>query len=335
MLLLTLFSTLLLAGGTPLVLKSYVTNEEIDTDHIAHYSSKFKIEVELSDDDVFETLIDSEDLSSLKQNTIHKFNWIMLELDENISNGNYWMEYTAFNFTEHTFTSHQSVEKFSLLGRKFFSFTYDKTQDSRRYFFKLVTAQSHVIPVASLYTPQTFSIWINRYSIQMLISFFLFGLIFMTAIYNGALYIYNREKSFLYYMLMQLFMIGILVYQTDMIEVYVMGDAENEEIALFFYFVFVQCGILFVLFFIRSFLETKKYLPSHDRVLHYITLVAIVDLILFFVPIMMILRLYAFIILYFLWLAWLRLKQGYKPAFFFLFRLDCFDVRCFYFRLFL
>ncbi len=301
------------------MLKTYETDKTIDISEIDKYISKFKIETQDEKDDEFELLWDSDDESTFRQDTKHRFNWIMIELDENLSSGNYWVEHTVFDFDIHSFKTHQHIEKFSFLGRKFFSFYYNKIKDSRRYFLKALPSQSHVVRIATFYTPQTFSTWINNYSLKMIISFFLLGVIFMTAIYNGALYLYNREKSYLYYMLMQFNMIVILFYQTDVIETYVMGNVENEEIAIFFYFIIVEVIILFILLFIRSFLETKKYLPFHDKVLHFITLFAIIDLILFFIPIMMILKLYTFFLLYVIWVAWLRLKQGYKPALFFLF----------------
>ncbi len=317
---LMIFSTLLLADGASLVLKSFHTNEEINITNIEKYISNFKTQTQDEKDVDFEiVLFDSEEDSTLKQNDTHTFTWIMLELDENLSSGHYWIEHTNFAFTKHTFAAHQSVDKFSLLGRKLFSFIYDKTKDSGRYFLKAVPYQSHVVAKASLYTPQDFSAWADLYSVKLLLYFFLFGLIFMTAIYNGALYLYNREKSFLYYMLMQLFMVGILVYQTDIVEIYVMGNAEDEEIAIFFYFILVELAIIFILFFIRAFLETKKYLPFHDKILRYITIFAFVDLVLFFVPIMLILKIYSFILLYVIVVAWFRFRQGYKPALFFLY----------------
>ena len=319
-LILTLFSTLLLAQGLPLVLKIYSTNKDINITNIAQYRSNFQIEIQDEKDVEFEiVLINSEEPSTLRQNNIYKFNWIMVEFDENLSSGNYWIEHTVFNFIEHTFKDTQSLEHFSIVGKKIFSFHYDKKKDSKRYFFKSLTSQSHVIAKASLYTPQSFSLWVEEYGIKSLVSFFFFGLIFMTALYNGALYIYNHEKSFFYYMLMQFFMVGVLFYQMDMVDIYVMGDVENEEIAIFFYFIIVEIVILFMLWFVRSFLETKKYLPFHDKILSYITIVAVVDLVFFFIPILLILQIYTFIVLYIIWVAWLRLKQGYKPARFFLF----------------
>ncbi len=316
--LIILLSSMILAASTTLALKSYSTNKNIDKANIENYVSEFVIEKQEEKNLEFEIILfNSEENTTIKQNATHEFHWIMLELDANLSTGHYWIEHTDFDFSEHTFHQSQSLYKFSLLGRKVFSFHYDKTKDHRRYFLKTLNAQSHVVPMASLYTPQTFSKWSDTYSLKILLSFFLFGLIFMAAIYNGALYLYNREKPFLYYMLMQFFMIGILIYQTDLIQIYTMGDIENEEIAIFFYFILVEVAVIFVLLFVRSFLETKRYLPFHDKILKYLMIIILVDLLLFFVPIMLILQLYSFLLLYIVYLAWLRLRQGYKPALFF------------------
>ena len=318
-LLFILFSSILLANGSPQVLKSYNTDENIDITNIAQYASKFVTEKQEDKDFQFKiVLFEREDNTIIKENTTPKYRWIMLEPDDNLTIGNYWVEHTDFNFTEHTFSAAQVFDRFSLLGRKFFSFHYDPSKDSRRYFLKAVNVQSHVVPVASFYTPQTFSAWSISYTLKMLLSFFLFGLIFMAAIYNGALYLYNREKSFLYYMLMQFCMLGVLVYQTDIPNIYVMGNIENEEIAIFFYFIFVEVATVFILLFVRSFLETQKYLPKHDKILGYMMIFVFIDLVLFFIPIMLILQLYSFLLLYVIWLAWQRYRQGYTPALFFM-----------------
>ena len=317
--LLILFSNFILANGTPIMLKTFSSNEEINISDIAQYSAKFISQNQEMRDEAFEIILfNSDEPSSLKQNKFHKTNWIMLEFDANLSSGTYWVEHTNFEFTEHTFLAHQAVEKFSLFGRKIFSFSYDKTRDKQRFFLKVLPSLSHVVPVAKLHTAESFSRWSADYGLQILLSFFIFGLIFMTAVYNGALYLYNREKSFLYYMLMQLFMVIILFYQTDLLQIYVMGNAEDEEIAIFFYFVIVECVMVLMLLFVRSFLETKKYLPFQEKILRYITIFSIIDLVIFFFPIMLIFNLYSFFMLYFLWVAWLRLRQGYKPALFFL-----------------
>jgi len=191
MLLLILLSKLLFAEGMPLVISEYTTNKPIDTAHINEYASKFT-KIEKSE---FKFIIFSKKASKLKQDIEHQFTWIMLELDENLSTGNYWIEHTAFDFTEHTFENHQSIEKFSMLGRKFLSFYYHKNQDNRIYFLKVLSAKSSVAPFASLYTPQSFSTWVDTYEINLLLSFFLLGLIFMTVIYNGSSVIFVENYS--------------------------------------------------------------------------------------------------------------------------------------------
>jgi len=315
-----LFTSLFKADGLTLTLKSFNTNEDINISHISNYASNFIVEKQEKKDDEFEIiLINSEENSTIKQNTTHKFRWIMFSLDNNLSSGNYWVEHTDFDFTKHTFNKSQFIDKFSLLGRRFFSFHYNKKKDSKQYFLKAINTKSHIVPMAKIYTPQSFSKWSNSYSLKMLFYFFLFGVIFMASIYNGALYLYNREKSFLYYMIMQFFMLGVLLYQTDFIQTLVMGDIENEEIAIFTYFIIVEVTMVFIVLFIRSFLETKKYLPFQDKILRYIFIATLIDLLLFFVPIMLIFKLYSFILLYVIWVAWLRLKQGYTPAIFFIF----------------
>ena len=317
----------LFAQEASFVIKYYSTDENISIEKIAQWSSQFEIQdSEFQEEVQFEILLNSEDIETLKQNTNHKFNWIMIEFDENLSQGNYWVEYKAFEFTKSTLIPHQWVEKFSFLGRKFFSFYYNKNKNPRQYFFQLALNTSHVAPIISLYSLKELSQWVERYGLKLIISFFLFGVIFMTAFYNGALYLFNRKKSFLFYMLMQFFMLGVLFYNTDIINGYIMGDVENEEIAIFFYFLLVNCAIIFILYFIRSFLETKIYLPKQEKILRYITIFAFIDLLLFFVPFMLILRLYTFIGLYIVWVAWLRLRQGYKPALFFLFGWFSFSV---------
>ncbi|HFU76036.1 MAG TPA: hypothetical protein ENK66_07305, partial [Arcobacter sp.] len=138
---LLLSSSILIAGGTELVLKSYSTDIDIDTSRIANEASKFTLEKQDDqDNNIFTILSNSEDNATTKQNTTHKFRWIMLELDENLSTGNYWIEHTNFDFTASTFQESQLLDKFSLMRRKFFSFHYHKTSNKTQYFLKTVNA---------------------------------------------------------------------------------------------------------------------------------------------------------------------------------------------------
>ena len=56
-LLITLLSTFTLAMGTPLLLKSFHTNEEINISSIANYSSQFKRETQDEKDIDFEIVL--------------------------------------------------------------------------------------------------------------------------------------------------------------------------------------------------------------------------------------------------------------------------------------
>ena len=76
---LMIFSTLLLADGASLVLKSFHTNEEINITNIEKYISNFKTQTQDEKDVDFEVvLFDSEEDSTLKQNDKDRFTWVML-----------------------------------------------------------------------------------------------------------------------------------------------------------------------------------------------------------------------------------------------------------------
>jgi len=324
LILLTLFTTLLLGDEgslfgleQPTEVKAYKTKEHITLDDIAKYSSKFEKLLKLNKDNEPEISLTYELFFPEEENlSVDVQQWIMIELDENLSTGNYWIEHTLFEFDEHSFAPHQLLEHFSLFGRSFFSFHYEKGEDKQKYFLKVTKQKLKDVVVIYIYTPQKFSKLLDEYSFKMLISFFFLGLIFMTALYNGALYLYNREKSFLYYMLMQTFMVLVLIYHPQIINNYVMTHMQSMVPVVFLYLVLTLSSTLFALLFLRSFLETKIYLPRHERVLRYITIAVIIDLVLFPIPILMIFSLYSVMMFYFLWVIWLRIKAGYRPAIF-------------------
>ncbi|MDQ7047238.1 MAG: hypothetical protein Q9M39_06335 [Sulfurovum sp.] len=123
LLLIILFSSMLSADGTELTLKSYSTDTHIDTRDIANHASEFTIEKQEDRDDNFVIiLIDSEDESSMKQNNSHTFRWIMIELEDNLTSGTYWIRYAHFDFTDHTFTLSQSGANLKTLKPKLIHF---------------------------------------------------------------------------------------------------------------------------------------------------------------------------------------------------------------------
>jgi len=139
------------------------------------------------------------------------------------------------------------------------------------------------------------------------------GLILMAAIYNAVLYYYHREKSFLYYALMQIGMIHILFYDTNIITTLI--PTQNDE-SLFYTFISLFT-LFFILMFTRVFLDTATSLPKQDKVLKYILIFILIDTVIYPVSIIFELGLYLFILIYVVYLGYRRMKQHYKPALFF------------------
>jgi hypothetical protein len=88
---------------------------------------------------------------------------------------------------------------------------------------------------------------------------------------------------------------------------------------------FLSMGLLslivafFATLFTQAFLETKKYLPTLHTLLNVYLVLIIADMIWIFDPIMLHYKLYEFFALLFLLTAILRIKDGFKPAWFYLF----------------
>ena len=141
------------------------------------------------------------------------------------------------------------------------------------------------------------------------------GLIFMAGLYNGAMYYYNRDISFLYYMLMQwsislvLFnMIGIITF-TDLL------IARSET----YYSLCSLLSVLFTTLFTKSFLDTKQHSPKLNRGLNIIIVLIFLDAIvtLFYVSLIFKYHLLPFLALGYIYLGYKRAKQGFKPAIFY------------------
>jgi hypothetical protein len=75
----------------------------------------------------------------------------------------------------------------------------------------------------------------------------------------------------------------------------------------------------FATLFTKSFLETKKYLPKMNMLLNFYLVLIVADMIWIFDPLMLKYKLYAFFGLLYLITAILRIKDGFKPAWFYLF----------------
>ena len=240
--------------------------------------------------------------------------WIKFKLRDDLESGTYIITYGQADFDLSSFAPAQAMKKFRLYGSKRVSFAYKKGRDSKVYYL-------HVLPTDVTYpsyifceNQKAFYKGIDSSFIYLLLAGIALGLIMMTAIYNAALYHFNREKSFLYYALMQVFMVSVLFFHTGM---------PNMLSPYFLHhpFVYEYLSLLtafFAVLFARSFLNTKKYLPKSDKVLLLFLALIMIDMLYYPKAMIADFRLYSMTTAYFLVLGFMRTRQGYKPARFYL-----------------
>lgn len=239
--------------------------------------------------------------------------WIKLKIQDDLESGKYIVSYGHADFDLSSFSPAQQMEKFTLYGSKRVSFIYEKGRDSEVYYVRLLPTEVTYPSYSFAQSEEKFYEGIDSILIYLLIAGVVLGLIMMTAIYNAALYYFNREKSFLYYALMQIFMVGVLFFHTGMpnlISPYFLSHSfVYDYLSLFTAF--------FAVLFARSFLNTKEYLPTHDKVLLFFLAFIMIDVIYYPKAILGSFGLYSITTAYFLVVGFLRMRQGYKPARFF------------------
>jgi len=138
-----------------------------------------------------------------------------------------------------------------------------------------------------------------------------YGIVFAAFLYYLALYIFNREKAYIYYSLTQLSMLSILLF---------LAYKEVEDDRLYMDIIFF-CFFLFSNLFTKSFLNTKANTPVINKLLTLSIVIYVADIFsgwvfgYYFIAdnmplsFLLILYLIAGIIIY---------NQGYKPALFYL-----------------
>ena len=265
-------------------------------------------------DDLF---VKIEKYQQLPDNSVT--NWLKIVLKDDLKDGEYVIRYAPMEFDLSSLTTQQRMRKLKLLGNSHkISFFYKKERDAKSYYFRLLPLPVDHLTFREDYycfaqTVEEFEEESNAYIYYILFCGFILGILFMAALYNGAMYYYNREKSFLYYVLMQLSMIGVLMFYTGLLH-YENGVYEPYN---FISLIASFCATLFV----RAFLGTAKYLPWLDKLLLIYLFILIFDFIYLSVVGISLLnkwQLYSFFSLLYLMVGFLRIRQGYKPAKFFL-----------------
>ena len=244
--------------------------------------------------------------------------WLKVDLGSQFPNGRFVYSYADAEFSEHTIAKDQKLEKFKLEGVQHMKFSYDKTTDAQVYYFKLIP-HHYRIPFRFLYisTPDTFYAHIAEQSDIILILGLILGLILMAGIYNAAMYYYNRDISFLYYALMQFFMILIL-YNMSGANLWNEGSYFCRNIS--YESIISLLAALFATHFTMSFLETKKYLPKVHKIFIIGSILLLIDMgiSIFYKSLIIEYYILPFLMLPFLYAGYKRIRQGYKPAHFYL-----------------
>jgi hypothetical protein len=255
--------------------------------------------------------------------------WIEIELDKDTKSGLYRTNTHPFLFNKNSFTPKQlSIEKkepvqgivYEYEGKYAMSFNYEVGIDETHYYFRL---ESYALDTPffqglfkveeikePFYEPTNEQVY--RYGkealIYKLLSAMVIGMILMSALYTAIIYIYRRKKEFIYYTFMQVSMSLMLL--TSFRGLFFSNNYVGE---------FSLLIAFFATLFTQAFLETKKYLPKMNMLLNFYLVLIIADMIWIFDPLMLKYKLYAFFGLLYLITAILRIKDGFKPAWFYLF----------------
>ncbi|QKJ22502.1 sensor histidine kinase [Poseidonibacter lekithochrous] len=149
---------------------------------------------------------------------------------------------------------------------------------------------------------------------QILLSKFFgvaYGIVFAAFLYYIAFFIFNREKTYIYYALTQLSMLGILLFLSY-------REIENDR---FYMDIIFFSFYLFSNLFTKSFLNTKVNTPIIDKILTYSIFLYTLDMLsgwifnFYFMADMMPL---STLLIVYLIAGYVVYNQGYKPALFYL-----------------
>ena len=243
--------------------------------------------------------------------------WLKANLGTTFPSGDFVVSYGDSKVLTHSFSNSQRVDIFDIGGIEHLKFSYDRKTDSSVYYFKISNAKyKNAYRYLFITTKESFYQELNDSVSVTLVLGMIMGLIFMAGLYNGAMYYYNKDKSFLYYMFMQFSVTLILFNMTGIISFSELDIARSET----YYSLCSLLGVFFTTLFSKSFLDTKIYSPKLDMMLNIFIVTIFIDAIfsIYYVSLIFKYNLLPFIGLSYIYLAFTRVKQGFKPAIFYL-----------------
>ena len=243
--------------------------------------------------------------------------WLRCDLGNNFPSGRFIYSYGNFDFLESSFTLEQNLEKFKLAEVYRFIFTYDAVRDASVYYFKLApSSHKYGLRFVQVSTSKSFYEEVDAWYAVLFVIAGIIGVVLMTSVYNGAMYFYNRDISFLYYALMQFFIVLSLSHMTGVLD-FVNGAWTQNEI---YPTIIGLMSALFTILFTQSFLNTKQYTPKIHIFLMLGVIIVLLDMLLSFFMSSYVVKynLLPFFILSYLIAGVIRLRQGFTPAKFYL-----------------
>jgi signal transduction histidine kinase len=143
------------------------------------------------------------------------------------------------------------------------------------------------------------------------------GIVFMAAVYALVLYRYNKKTMFLLYFFMQLSIVVLLVNTSGIFFASALDFGRNSK---YYDFVIIVSTILAFLF-AKSFFETKKYLPKFNLFFNLSIALLALDIVFMFASKRVITEYipFSFFLVSLIFAAFARIRQGSKPAVFYLF----------------
>lgn len=188
----------------------------------------------------------------------------------------------------------------------------------RTFYIQLKTNWGNTFPIKIATRENTLSQLFN----EELFNGIYIGILFIMVFYNMFIYFTIRDKSYIYYVL---YIFSFLLFQfNELGYAYKFFWVYRPELFSVFTKFLPTLSCITAVFFIRYFLETRRFTPKMDKVFNYILIVLILSLVLIFkeehnsISFLILNVITLFSALYTLVICILILRKGFKPAKYFL-----------------
>ena len=270
-------------------------NFSLNTHDIKQYTDKFK-EIDAK------TVFDDKNVSY----------WLEVKLKDKIKDGAYIGYFIGFDILQ----SSINLKRFHVGDIKHFKFLHKDINDSSIYFQIKPNSLIKEIGVLDILSELDYLSSIDDSKMMQFIIGIVIGVIFMAIIYNFGFFYFTKEKVFLYYSLMQVFIIFLVLFSSShqfLSILHTLVDMDKSELIN-------MTATLFFILFSREFFDTAKFTPKIDKILLVYLAIVGIDIVFTFISHSVILSdvPYSPFLLLLIVVGIIRLSQGFKPAYFYL-----------------